>query len=387
MIDYVVHNETQNFPNNFKNPKTVLETLQERYPYLYDSLMEDEYELEYDGYDLFQEILFENKVVGFITFHKFTFVENQFSITECFIMPEFRGNNTLFEILRNLIITDNFEFFIHNPNRAFMKVLTKNNLAYEFDDNLFVSYMNFHVEVSEVYLNSNIEELFNDSFVEFPYKANIYDYNLSSSLFRDPLSNFLNDVSIFACTNPRKFDLDKYNLHAKFKSIDADYLKSRFNTWMDNQDYISKFFKDAEDNLFENISVDKMIGTEDELDEDFIETLKEFNLTAEDGFKIRKHVLDALDKKQITMHSYNVRINYLLKNIGDVNREIGDYDDNVKKCPFCHNRVPDFLNSCVFCGLHIRNIDFEKHALEKYSSFGKVLKNVVKSKVSKFFRR
>ena len=32
---------------------------------------------------------------------------------------------------------------------------------------------------------------------------------------------------------------------------------------------------------------------------------------------------------------------------------------------FCGNYIPDFVRSCRVCGLHIREIDFEQHAVNK----------------------
>ena len=53
-------------------------------------------------------------------------------------------------------------------------------------------------------------------------------------------------------------------------------------------------------------------------------------------------------------------------NIEAINNTVDDFDESADRCPFCKNVVPDYVNTCVFCGLKIRDIDFEEHAGEKF---------------------
>ena len=60
---------------------------------------------------------------------------------------------------------------------------------------------------------------------------------------------------------------------------------------------------------------------------------------------------------------------YLLSNIDAVDWSIDDGYDAVDVCPFCEMPVPDYVRSCVVCGLSIRDIDFEENSINKYTDF------------------
>lgn len=84
------------------------EEILEDYPYLIDSMNRENYYIENDFCFAFDELLYENKVVGFATFEL-----NEKSVlilNECYIMPEFRSKGIFFdEICKMLFQLRNLE--------------------------------------------------------------------------------------------------------------------------------------------------------------------------------------------------------------------------------------------------------------------------------------
>lgn len=88
-------------------------------------------------------------------------------------------------------------------------------------------------------------------------------------------------------------------------------------------------------------------------------SLENNNLTIDGGFKIRNHVIEKLDSEELTKTSYWQRIGYLLSNIDQIDKKIGDYDESIEECPFCGELISDSMRSCPTCGLSIREIDLK----------------------------
>ena len=73
-----------------------LEAMLSDYPYLIDSINEEDYYIENGLCLLFNEIVSENKVVGFATYE---FRDETMLLSECYILPEFRGRGLFFDEL------------------------------------------------------------------------------------------------------------------------------------------------------------------------------------------------------------------------------------------------------------------------------------------------
>ena len=282
---------------------------------------------------------------------------------------------------------ENHEILIRKPNKAFIKVLLKNKLIYKISSSLYLSYIKFHIEIDDVYKSDKINRLYAKSYDEIPYKANVFDYKLSSSFLRDPMANFVKSDDIFACTKPRNGDLKKYKLKSKFGEIDKDFLEIYFMFWMASAEEIREVLEKTENNLLDSISTEKTLGTQKRLTKNFLNQLKEAGLDMEDGFKILNHVENAMDKEHLTVYSYYARVKYLLNHFGEVEKEIGEIPQDVLECPFCCEAIPEFFNSCTNCGLHVREVDIEKYALLKNFTFKKFAKALIKSKIPSFLRR
>ena len=369
------------------SPKDLCKTLSNDYPHILKAITREKYELEYLEYDVFQEIVFNDKIVGFFTIKRIPKSDNIFYLAEAYIMPKFRGRNLLYKSIYPLFLDDNFDLYLRKPNRAIIKVLIKNNLAYEIiDKNLVVSYINFFVEIEDAFKNEHLSRLFRKSYVDRLYATNLFDFYISSSLFIDPDKNFYKRDDIFVCTQPRKYDYHKNKLSNRLSKIDEEYLEAQLLFTLLLEDEREEFVEKTKKRISDSIKIDKIIGNNKKLSKKFYKDLKHHGLSKKDGFKILNHVLDAKSKDQLNDKSTLRRVEYLLDNIEDVDKEVGE-DFSVEICPFCGTPVPDYINSCVKCGFKIRTVNFELLALIKYGSFKNIFKSKLKIKFNRFFRR
>lgn len=189
----------------YNNNKLLDDFLNTHYPEISKAIKKEGYNLDFLEYEFFREIRFENQIVGFITLKKFSSADNQFSIMDAYIIPEYRGNNLFFETLYFLLTFDNFEFYPRKPTKAFINVLLKNDFAFKLTSNFVVSYFKFIVDANnEIYKNPKIKRFYKKPDDLFPYKANLFDMDLCSVMFRDPVLELVKYSDFFALTEPRK---------------------------------------------------------------------------------------------------------------------------------------------------------------------------------------
>ena len=362
----------------FKNNEPLDDLLENKYSEISKAIQKEGYNLEFQEYDVFEEITFENKDVGFVTFKNIPFSNNHFWIMDAYIIPEYRGNNLFFDFLFHMLTHDNFEFYPRKPTKAFINVLLKNDYAFKLAPNLVVSYFKFMVDINfDIYKNQKIKRFYKNPTILMPYKANLFDMDLCSVMFRDPSVNFIKYDDFFALSEPRKYDLKKYKCRKKLKRVSKKYLIDKYDTWELNYEKIMDFLQRKDSEIASDLLVENMIGSEDKLTNKFINSLEQSDLSIDEGFKIRKHIVDKLDSGQLNEKSYIRRAAYLMKHFEAIDKKIDDFDESIKTCPFCGENIPTYLRSCERCGLHIREIDFEEHAVDGFKNmFKKFLDNL-----------
>ena len=274
----------------------------------------------------------------------------------------------LFKELHQFPIYDNLEFYPIKPTKAFINVLLKNDYAFKLTPDFVVSYMKFLVDIKDVYKNPRIKRFYKNSSYPFPYKANLFDMNLSSVMFRDPILEVVKYSDFFALIEPRKYDLRKYKLRKKLKKVSEKYIDDRYAVWNSSSRKIESFIERKEDEIDELLLVENMLGSAEELSDDFMSSLNENDLTPDDGFRIREHIVERLDCGELTERSYPQRVSYLLNHMENIDKQTEFYNESLDECPFCGGKITDSMRSCVSCGLSIRELDFEQHAAEKLNN-------------------
>ncbi len=361
-----------NLEDLFHNNEPLEDLLKDKYPEISKAIKNEGYNLEFQDYDIFEEITFENQVVGFVTLENIPPSLNHFWIVDAYIIPEYRGNNLFFNFLSILLAQDNFEFYPRKPTKAFINVLLKNDYAFKLTSDFVVSYIKFMIDAnSDIYKNQKIKRFYKKPSLSMLYKSNLFDMNLCSAMVRDPNVDFIKYDNFFALSEPRKYDFKKHNCRKKLKRVTEKYIDDRVETWELNYEEIEDFIQRKDSEIANELLVENMIGSEDELCDDFINFLEESNLSIDDGFKIRNHVVDKLDSGELNEKSYIRRVAYLINHFEAIDKKIDDFDESVETCPFCGEKVKDYFRSCEGCGLHIREIDFEEHAVDGLKSMFK----------------
>ena len=84
----------------------VVDTLKTYYNYIYDSILEEGFILKYDKCNLFKELIYENKVVGFCSYdHSREFITA--ALNNIYILPEFRGKGIFLRELQKTMLEHN----------------------------------------------------------------------------------------------------------------------------------------------------------------------------------------------------------------------------------------------------------------------------------------
>ena len=182
----------------------VLEEILEDYPYILDSMKKEEYYFENDFCSFFDELIFENKVVGFAAFEVRN--ENHLMLTECYILPEFRGNRLFFdEICKMIFVGPNFG--ILQPTRNIVELLIDYAFAKNVTEDIVVSAIDFHFDEFDAKSTKN-RELDEDEMDP----SNFYDLSINSTVFVDGDEVIYHDLleNDFIKNGPRDELTDEY---------------------------------------------------------------------------------------------------------------------------------------------------------------------------------
>ena len=322
--------------------------LTQNYPEISKAIASEGYNIDYDEFDEIVEIDFEDKTVGFISLADSDFFNTRI-LTDAYVIDKYRGSNLFFKKFTEYISNGHSRILFRKPTHAFMEVLVHNGLAYRFSDDFAVSFINFLVTVGDAYKNSKIKRLYKkipQGMEDTDYLADLFDLSMNCVVVNDYMELAVKDIENFIIIEPRKYDLKKYNLRKKLKKITPKYMENISFNYGVNLD-----MEEARDSLNENFNsffrLDNIVGTADELKEDFVEFLKENNLSTEDGFKIRRSICESLESGEITQKSIIRRLTYLAKNIDMADSEPVD---KPLMCPFCKIIATNQLGMCKECG-------------------------------------
>lgn len=232
------------------NESTTLEKyLDSLHPELIKSINKEKYMIDYDKFDLFHEILYDGDVVGFITLVNDD-LNTRMIINECYILPEWRGNNLFFKNYLDIIGSSEKRVFIRKPNKNIINVLLNNNMAFKMENDIVISYVDFIVQLKDTFKNSKIKHHYKKvKDDELTFIANLFDLNLSSVLFFDDKRIFSKYLDVLCICEARKYDLKKYSIRKKLKKIQPKYLDETFKVIFDNLKDSFDFFKNLDENL------------------------------------------------------------------------------------------------------------------------------------------
>lgn len=214
------------------------ETLKNNYGYLYQSMIDTDYQIKVNHCTYFKEIVFKKKVVGFCAYTIINSV-SKLSLVSTYILPNFRKKGLFFDEINNIYEEGN-EISIFEPPSFVMKLLIKYGFAKDIGNNLIVSSIMLDIpstSITNIYGRETVE------YSDYTYSTNIYDYNLCGSLIIDNKENKIVYLSKSSDSDNKKYDCLK-----KRENIDDDYFKNVLKTIEDNKTGIDKFINNIEQN-------------------------------------------------------------------------------------------------------------------------------------------
>lgn len=314
--------------------------LENNYPELYNAIQNDDYTIQYEEFDAFCEITDENEVVGFYTFQQID--KYTTSINEIYILKDYRGKNRCSEILLDMFLIPNSEFYIRNPNQNIIKVLLKNGFAMRIDDNLVYSFFEFLASSNDLYRNPNIKRLYRKPEEESFFSANFYDDNLKCVVTASEENNVTKQESTMMIIEARKNDLKKYKLRKKLKKVTTATLDS----------LMEKIYYSLEESEEFRLKTFRRI-----IDLNSIENLIE-KVNTDNKEEIIENVENSIENDELLPRYTKVRLAYLLENPDRINRK-ADMSLLPDNCPLCETELHSIHEICPTCGFSIYNVEDE----------------------------
>ena len=316
-IDYVIRES--GLPRLFaaESEWDFLETeeILEEYPYILDSMKREKYYLENELCSFFDEILFENKVVGFATFQ----LRNMKTLllTECFILPEFRGKRLFFDEICKMYFVGP-EFGILQPTRNVVQLLLDYAFAKNFNDDIVVSAIEFHFDDYDAKSTKN-RELDEDEMEP----SNFYDLSITSTVFVD------GDEVIYH--NLLENDLRNGN---ERKKLDDAYFTNLKKLFSDNADEMNRLAIELKEELPQfQLGFDEYVGRGEGLSELMQNIVDENLITFEEARSIKDQLTREYDSGELTDDMVEQRLLSLLaidepsfENMGEF-RQLLDSDE------------------------------------------------------------
>ena len=344
--------------------------LDNKYPYILQSMKKENYKIEYDSFEVIHEIVNDEEVVGILSIINIDALDHTICINEAYILPDYRKQGLFYQTLMNLLSQPNMTVSLRNPNRYLIELLINYKFAKKLENDLVISFIDFYVDYDNRYENKQIRDFYKDFEKKHQkdlIRSNYYDLNINSCVFFD-IDNVLefNDNPAFI-EKARKVDSNDENYFLKLKNVDRTYLEVLVKRLYIIDESLIKFFQDIKERINNYLNVDYILGTEKELTPLFIDLLEKNNLSIANGFFIRELVVDALEREEIIPKTIVLRTVYLIEHFSE--EEIIKVDDDIalgydlqEKCPYCHESNFTILEACRECGYNLqRNNHFEEN--------------------------
>lgn len=324
----------------YQNDKKIIieDLLNSKYSTIYYSMIEENFVLNVDSCNIFNEIIFKDKVVGFSSFNIFN--DSHLVLTEIYILPSFRGNK-LFKKELSYLFEEGYVVSIHEPSKKIVELLIDYEYAEKINKSLVVSAITFCVNKKHTF--SNKKTFSKDNFkINF---TNLYDLKICASLLFNIEDNEnyevnYTEISIY----------DKEMSHDIRKEINDDYFKDIVNILTRRDLEVERRLLLLRNNLpSENLEIKELFASND-LADIFMDYVNEGLVSIDEIKKIKQQLFIDLTRSTIRKQSIPLRLNYLVSNFHST-KEI---DENVKNpCPYCNEELDYSQRYCVSCGYDI----------------------------------
>lgn len=317
-----------------ETPLDVVNILRTDYDYLYDAISDEGIILKGLECNLFKEIVFDSKVVGFCSYD-FSSEFITAALNNIYVLPEFRGNGLFLAELQKTMVEYNKPSIIE-PTRLVVELLVKYGFASKISDTLVASSLEFIVPGNHVQSNSDYqkEEL----------STHFYDLNICSSI------HFLDiEKGIIAYSSPLNYDIIHYDCLNNRKSMDDDYFTKIRDFLLENDVDIVDEISRLEDTLpVKSYDLEEVVG-DDEGFSSYIQSLiDDGHVTYARAYEIKQQMSEEYEAGMILNESLLIRMAYLFDD--SKKPTIKSHTDT---CPYCSMPIDSHDRFCHFCGINL----------------------------------
>lgn len=324
----------------YQNDKKLIleDILKSKYDSIYDSMIEEKFVLNVDNCNIFNEIRFKEKVVGFSTYTIIN--DSHLLLTNIYILPSFRGNK-LFNKELSRILEEGYVVSIHEPNKIVVTALVNYGYAEKVNDTLVVSAINFNIDIENIVPKNS--QLNRDVFLNL---TNLYDLDLCASL----LFNIENNETFEVHYAISEHDNEKVSLESK-DIFNKDYFENIVNILTRRDLEIERRLLLLRENLPSvNLEIKELFSSD--LADIFMDYVNEGLVTLNEIKKIKQQLFIDLTRSTIRKQSIPLRLKYLVSNLHNTKEK----DDSIKNpCPYCNEELDYSRRYCVSCGYDIFN--------------------------------
>lgn len=317
----------------------VVDILDEYYSYIHDSIKKEGFTLKYDECNLFKELVFEKKVVGFCSYD-FSREFITAALNNIYVLPQYRGNGLfLSEILKTM--EEHNKPSIMEPTRLVVELLIKYGFAEKVNDNIVSSALEFivpgvHVLSNTDYANEELSTHFYD--LNICGCIHILDINKGHIAYSAPLND---DIAHYDCLN----------------GVDDEYIADIMDFFKNNNVELMNSVLRLEENLpIKNYTLEEIIGDDDNFSA-YIESLvDDAHVTESKALEIKRQIREEYEAGMILNESLMIRLAYLFNQ-----NPTPTITSHEEVCPYCSMPIDDHDRFCHFCGI---NLEYDPDEVE-----------------------
>lgn len=325
-----------------ENTLSVSEILENYYSYILQSMEKEGFKLKYDECNLFKELVFENKVVGFCSYdYSREFITS--AINNIYVLPEFRGRNIFLDELERTMEEHN-KPSIMEPTRLIVELLIDYGFARKINDHIVASALEFVIPGEHVLSNSN--------YGDDELSTHFYDLSICASIH---VLDFKRGCVAYSA--PLNYDIAHYDCLESRAKINDDYFKRMTDLFIDNDVELMNVVLDLEDRLsVKKFTLDEVIGDDDSFSEYIESLIDDAHVTQSRAFEIKRQIKEEYEAGMIVNESLLIRLAYLF----DEN-PVSSVTSHEDICPYCGMPIDSHDRFCHFCGI---NLDYDPGEME-----------------------
>ena len=346
-MNYIMREDNIPVMTDNSAEELLAEKLQKEYAYIYNSMQVEKYDIRFNNFDIFTEILFVGKVVGFASYS--LHMLNNLALNEIYILPDFRKNRLfLQEIMRFSMFGTSLS--ITEPTRNLVEILIHYNLAVKLNDSLVASAFTFDIADEHLIYHGDFD------IGEVICSVNLYDLNLCSPLYLQDIST--QGVCNICYQKVQDEDDRVYNCGKFRNSLDFDEYFLKFkNDFLNNGEKYTSLLMDLKSNLpSNNYNSETILGDGDGLSDYMWSLIDEGILDESEALKLTQQLKKDYEDGIVADEGLLTRMFYLM-NGADLREDTDLFLDNISRtgelCPYCYQQVNRSDSFCRICGCNI----------------------------------